>query len=140
MKIYGEEKPSLDYIAHFGVKGMKWGVRRNAEKSGVGRIRGAAAQSLKDSARRRNTAARLGRVASLVAPLGLMPHTRAGQRRIASRQQAAAQRILAGQTRVMDFLRVTRNMSVLDLAITTTPRRGATGYDGQLGSGTGSPS
>jgi hypothetical protein len=28
-----EEKPSLDDIAHFGVRGMKWGVRKNTHGS-----------------------------------------------------------------------------------------------------------
>lgn len=27
-KILAEEKPSLDDLAHFGVKGMKWGVKK----------------------------------------------------------------------------------------------------------------
>ena len=27
----GTDKPSLGELAHFGVKGMKWGVRRNRE-------------------------------------------------------------------------------------------------------------
>ena len=30
--IVGQEKPSLDQLEHFGVKGMKWGVR-NAERT-----------------------------------------------------------------------------------------------------------
>lgn len=29
MDILGQEKPSLGYVAHFGVKGMKWGVRKD---------------------------------------------------------------------------------------------------------------
>lgn len=29
-----EEKPDLEYLAHFGVKGMKWGVRKARDKVG----------------------------------------------------------------------------------------------------------
>lgn len=29
MRYLGEEKPSLEDLAHFGVKGMRWGVRNN---------------------------------------------------------------------------------------------------------------
>jgi hypothetical protein len=32
--IYGEVKPDLHSLEHFGVKGMKWGVRRKSAKSG----------------------------------------------------------------------------------------------------------
>lgn len=32
--IVGQDKPSLDELAHFGVKGMRWGVRRD-DKGGV---------------------------------------------------------------------------------------------------------
>jgi len=28
MRRFAEEKPSLDELAHYGVKGMKWGVRK----------------------------------------------------------------------------------------------------------------
>lgn len=41
MKIYGEEKPSLDYIAHFGVKGMKWGQRKAARRERNAQIKSA---------------------------------------------------------------------------------------------------
>lgn len=36
MKVVFEEKPRLDDLAHYGVKGMKWGVRRS-DPSGVSR-------------------------------------------------------------------------------------------------------
>jgi hypothetical protein len=29
MKIYGDEKPSLEDLVHHGVKGQKWGVRKS---------------------------------------------------------------------------------------------------------------
>jgi hypothetical protein len=37
MDIFGQEKPSLGYVAHFGVKGMKWGVRKNRNTSRMSR-------------------------------------------------------------------------------------------------------
>lgn len=32
-----EEKPDLEYLAHYGVKGMKWGIRKAVRR--VGRVR-----------------------------------------------------------------------------------------------------
>jgi len=29
MKVYGDEKPSLEELAHHGVKGQRWGVRKS---------------------------------------------------------------------------------------------------------------
>lgn len=36
MNLVGQDKPSLGYVAHFGVKGMKWGVRKD-RSSGASR-------------------------------------------------------------------------------------------------------
>ena len=120
-KLYGHEKPSLDDISHFGVIGMKWGIRRSKAKSGVGIIRGAAAQSLQDSARRRRSATegRIKNAANNVIRGRL--RTRKGNRNTAAKQEAAAKRILAGQTTVRDFLRASGHLSPLDLGIATTP-------------------
>lgn len=41
MKIYGDEKPSLQELAHYGTKGMKWGVRRAQRKERNAQIKGA---------------------------------------------------------------------------------------------------
>lgn len=139
MNIVGQDKPSLDELAHYGIKGMKWGIRRGAEKSGIGRIRGAASQALMDEARRRNTASRLGFAGSHVygAFKGNPLRGKRGQARVARKQMAAAERVRTGKTKTMDFLRAAKNIRMLDLVITTTPRKGATGYDGKIGSGTG---
>lgn len=32
---FGEEKPDLEELAHYGVKGMKWGIRKDRDDSGI---------------------------------------------------------------------------------------------------------
>ena len=119
------EKPATpeEALAHFGVKGMQWGVRRSAKKSGgVGHIRGAASQSLFDAARRRRSAASsFGKNLAYNAAAGRI-RTRKGNLKVAQRQEAAARRILAGKTTVKDFLRADAHMSLADLVIKTTPK------------------
>lgn len=40
MRIYtDDEKPSIDELFHYGVKGMKWGVRHDPEKGSIARLR-----------------------------------------------------------------------------------------------------
>lgn len=34
MKALGETTPSLNELAHFGVKGMRWGIRKNQDAGG----------------------------------------------------------------------------------------------------------
>jgi hypothetical protein len=36
-----QDKPDLDDLAHFGTKGMKWGIRKSAKETGVSRTAGA---------------------------------------------------------------------------------------------------
>lgn len=119
--ILGQEKPSIEDLAHFGVVGMKWGVRRSEKKTGVGRVRAAAAQSLQDSARRRRSASKNSFRNALNNVARVHLRTKKGNRKTAAKQEAAAKRILAGQTTVRDFLRASGHLNLLDLGITTTP-------------------
>jgi hypothetical protein len=112
----------LDAMAHFGVKGMQWGVRRGKKKSGVGRIRGAASQALFDEARRRRSAASsVGKNLAYNTSHARI-RRRSGNLNTAKNQEASARRILAGRTTTKDFLRAYGNISVSDLLVTTTPR------------------
>jgi len=112
----------LDTLAHYGIKGMQWGVRRGAKKSGVGRIRGAASQALFDAARRRRSAASsVGKNLAYNAAAGRI-RTRSGNLNTAKNQEASARRILAGKTTTKDLIRAYGNIHIVDLVVTTTPR------------------
>ena len=118
-KFYGEEKPSLEEaLVHFGVIGMKWGIRKPPKGRGVvggaGKIvRDASVQSLRDAnfrrARRRNLGARF-------VP-GYSQLSKFNQANLARSQR----RIQTGQTRAIDVLRVSRHLTYGDLLIKTTP-------------------
>lgn len=134
MIVEGEPKPSLEELRHFGVKGMKWGLRRGSSETGVGRVRAAAAQSLMDESRRRATASQIGGKAGTFGYnflRGLIIPSIPGTAKTAERQKAAAKRILSGKTQAKDILRVLGNLTPADLFITTTLKPGARGYDGK---------
>ena len=132
------QKPATpeEALEHFGIIGMKWGIRRGSTKTGVGRIRSAAVGALRDSARRRNTASRLGFIPAHSyglykgGPIGALRTTK-GQARVGAKQLKAADRIALGKTTTMDFLRAFRNTHMIDLVVTSTLKPNATGYDGR---------
>lgn len=107
-----DEKPStpMAALAHFGVIGMRWGVR----KGNKGRLRAASAQGLRDAqfrkARRRHYG--MGIVNPTYGPV-----SKFNQRRLAASQK----RIQEGKTRGWDVVRAARYLTVADLLIKTTP-------------------
>lgn len=105
-----------EMLAHYGIVGMKWGIRRGKSKTGVSRVRAAAAQGLLDEARRRRTTGSRRIVGDFYS--GRSSHTQVS---VAKKQEAAAKRILAGKQTTMDVLRAVRNTTLADLVITTTP-------------------
>lgn len=47
-RLQGQEKPSLEDVAHFGVKGMKWGVRKKVSAQEIKRARKNFGRKLED--------------------------------------------------------------------------------------------
>lgn len=103
-------------LAHFGVIGMKWGVRRGGVKpSALGkRVKDSSIQALRDAqfrkARRRK-----------YLPGHLVPGYNQVSRFNQKRLKGAEDRIKTGHTRAMDVLRVARYLTYADLFIKTTP-------------------
>lgn len=134
MTVEEGSKPSLEELRHFGVKGMKWGLRRGSSDGGPGRLRSAAAQALTDESRRRATATQIGGKAGTFGYnflRGLVIPSLPGTAKTAERQKAAAKRILSGKTKATDIIRVIGNLTPMDLYITTSLKPGARGYDGK---------
>lgn len=53
-----EEKPDLDYLAHYGVKGMKWGVRKVVRSIGRSRRNAAARRKANKKLKKKEERAR----------------------------------------------------------------------------------
>lgn len=101
MRIVQDEKPSPDELAHYGVKGMRWGVRR--EGSLGERFKGALAdrnQRRTDRLNRKQPTTRMGKIA-----------------KEADLREAKAQRqrLKSGKLKVTDYLEMAGTVSVLDL-------------------------
>lgn len=106
--IIGAEKPPLDEIVHFGVRGMHWGVRKQKELDKLNRIASGHAKFSESVG------------FSLSLPLHKVLASSAGKRRIAAGRaailQAQKDRIQSGNATTSDRLDRALNTSILDLA------------------------
>lgn len=93
---YDEGKPSLDELAHFGVKGMKWGTRRQKRLDRVSRV-ASGKGSFTDKVRVFSTETS---PASFAYNGGLKGAAASRKRELAARKK----RIQAGKASVADFL------------------------------------
>lgn len=124
----GDEKPSLEELAHYGIKGMKWNVRRGGLLS---RYRGAIADNAQQREKiltRRVENRSKGveeRLASNVDRLlgGRKRMVRRGKKEIARLRQRQA-RIKRGEMTARDILSGLNNVSVLDLFVSRRDNRG----------------
>jgi len=123
--LVGDEKPSLEDLAHHGVKGMKWGVRTGGLR---GRVRGAADDQFQ---RRITTAnavatgtAKKRDVVRTVAFTGShVTNKKLAARRVQVLQERQA-RVAKGEAKVGDILSVIGHTSVADLAVSRRDKRG----------------
>ena len=104
-----------EVVAHMGVRGMKWGVRKSKSTTGVSRLRAGASQSLRDANFRKQR-----RRSEL---LGHVPGHNAVSKHNEKKLAESKARIDAGKTKARDILRVSRHMTYGDLIFTTTPTK-----------------
>lgn len=111
-------------LYHYGTKGMKWGVRKGKNSTGVSRAAGAAADSFRNSADRQTRKA--GRQQKLAKKLGVETEG-AGGRSLAKAKKlnSRADRVEAGKATTKDILASSMRVSVASLAVTNrAPEKG----------------
>lgn len=129
MVIQGQEKPSLEDLAHFGVMGMKWGVRRGGLGS---RLKG----TLADKRQREVAVATRFRENRAV---GLREHLGRGLTRavhptkkgfnktldkVISKRSAQIKRLETGKLKVRDVLQIAGHLTLPALVISVRDDRG----------------
>lgn len=111
-------------LYHYGVKGMKWGVRKSKNSTGVSRAAGAAADSFRNSADYQTRKA--GRQKRLAGKLGVETEG-AGGRSLAKAKKLndRADRVEAGKATATDILASSMRVSVASLVVTNrAPEKG----------------
>ena len=115
-----------DFLMHYGVMGMHWGIRKGKGTTGVSRARGAKIDMNKrlinrvqvaQSGRKYRASMALGR-----AFLGA-EQQRANQNRTISNLRAQNRRLQSGKVTVTDRLDVFMTTSIADLYISRTPNK-----------------
>ena len=121
-----DEKKIDDFIEHFGVKGMKWGVRRNKSKSGVSRLRGAvldrnqrATQKQIRRSKGKGTLSDRAAQATLKMSVGEKRAKEYRDFRL-SYLKDQRKRISEGETSVLDKLQTYSTINVTDLLVSRT--------------------
>jgi hypothetical protein len=100
--------PLEDVVEHFGVRGMKWGVRKGPIIGG--RVRSATVQALRDKNLRKQRRQTQG-VGRFIPGRNVV--SRFNQKNLATTQK----RVANGETKARDILRILRADPVLDLVV-----------------------
>lgn len=124
-----DEKPSLEELAHYGIRGMKWGVRRGGLGS---RLRG----SLADKRQREVSVAtrmrenrskgldeKLGRGITRVAAVTKNRFNKTLDKQI-SKKSAQMKRLESGRLKAVDVLAIVGHLSLPALVISRRDNRG----------------
>lgn len=106
-------------LTHFGVKGMKWGVRKGKSETGISRFNAAKIQS-NDRLIRANQKALEKRAKSRVARIIYSSDKKIGKN--VAKLEASNERIRAGERKIQDILNVHSTVGYTDLFFTKTPK------------------
>lgn len=127
MTYLGEEKPSLEYLVHAGVMGMKWGVRKSGN-----RVRGALSdQNQRSTAvltrarenRAKGISENIGRGLGVGLNLGTKRFNKNVDKEL-SKLDEQKKRIEGGKLSARDILQVVGNVGITDLLVSVRDNKG----------------